>query len=154
METGLWWEDFQAGQQWETERRTVEPEDVDRFSEVSGDVNRLHLDDEYARSRGFEKRIAHGVLGLAVATGLVNRLGLTRGTLVALLGTRWSFVRPLYPGATVRALLGVGSVAASRRADRGRVVLEVELVDDDDVVCQRGELQLLVQRRATESSAE
>ena len=28
-------------------------EDVDAFAEVSGDVNSLHLDDEYARKRRF-----------------------------------------------------------------------------------------------------
>jgi acyl dehydratase len=148
METGLWWEDFRVGEGWETPRRTLVAGDLEQFSEVSGDANRLHLDDDYARSRGFEGRIAHGVLGLAVATGLVNRMGLTRGTLVALLGTTWSFLRPVYPGTTVRGLLTVAAVEPTRRQDRGRVQLGVELVDDDGVVCQRGELMLLVQRRA------
>jgi 3-hydroxybutyryl-CoA dehydratase len=149
MEHGLWWEDFLPGSRWETASRAVHVGDLDVFSEVSGDRNLLHLDDEYARSRGFDGRIAHGVLGLAVATGLINRLGLTRGTLVALLGTNWNYVRPLYPDTGVRALLTVGAVTPSRREDRGRVVLEVELVDDAGAVLQRGVLTLLVHRRPT-----
>jgi 3-hydroxybutyryl-CoA dehydratase len=148
METGLWWDDFRAGHMWETATRTIQPEDLERFGEVSGDRNPLHLDDAYARERGFDGRIAHGVLGLAVTTGLVNRLGLTRGTLVALLETRWSFVKPLYPGTTVQVLLTALSVVPTRRSDRGRVALAAELMDGDGVVYQRGELLLLVRRRA------
>jgi acyl dehydratase len=147
MSTGLWWDDFQDGAEWRTESRQVTVADIEAFSELSGDRNPLHLDDAYARGAGFDGRIAQGVLGLAVATGLLNRLGLTRGTLVALMGTTWSFLRPLYPGTLVHGRVELRNALQTSRPDRGLVVLATALADDAGVVYQRGEFTLLVRRR-------
>jgi acyl dehydratase len=147
MESGLWWEDLAAGGSWRTGTRMLTAADLDRFSELSGDRNALHLDDAYARARGFAGRIAPGVLGMAIATGLLNRLGLTRGTLVALLGTTWTFLQPLYPGAVLHADIALGSATPTSRADRGIVILNVALLDDAGTVYQRGDLTMLVRRR-------
>jgi acyl dehydratase len=136
---GLFWDDFEAGGEWITGERVIEPADLERFSELSGDVNPLHLDDGYAREAGFE--------GLAVATGLLNRLGLTAGTLVALLGTAWRFERPLYPGTAVRLHVEFGEKRESRRPGRGVVVLRCELRDGEGVTYQRGEVTMLVRRK-------
>ncbi|CAN5760678.1 hypothetical protein BH23GEM3_BH23GEM3_00490 [soil metagenome] len=152
MSTGLWWNDFEEGSRWRTGERRVTQADVEVFSGLSGDENRLHLDDDYARAAGYEGRIAQGVLGLAVATGLLNRLELTRGTLVALLGTTWNFLRPLYPGTVVHADIALGSALQTSRPDRGLVVLEAALADDAGTVYQRGEFTLLVRRRSAESA--
>ena len=143
----LWFEDFAAGGEWETEARALAGEDVDAFAALSGDRNPLHLDDDYARAAGFGGRIAHGVLGLAVATGLLNRLGLTRGTLVALLGVTWDFRRPVRPGDVLRARLRVAGTCETSRPDRGVVRLEARLVDQHGETAQDGELRLLVRRR-------
>jgi acyl dehydratase len=147
MRTGLWWDDFQDGSEWLTDSREVTAADVAAFSDLSGDRNALHLDDAYARAAGFDGRIAQGVLGLAVATGLLNGLGLTRGTLVALLGTTWSFHRPLYPGTAVHARVELRNAHQTSRPDRGMVVLATALADDAGVVYQQGEFTLLVRRR-------
>ncbi|HEX6135915.1 MAG TPA: MaoC/PaaZ C-terminal domain-containing protein [Longimicrobiales bacterium] len=142
--SGLGWEEFTVGRQWRSAERVVAAEDLERFSELSGDRNPLHLDDAYARAAGYEGRIAQGVLGTAVATGLVNRLGLTAGTLIGLLEVRWRFERPLYPATAVHAELTVKSARPTRRGDRGIVVLEVLLADGAGQVYQRGELTMLV----------
>lgn len=144
---GLYWEEFAAGGSWQTGERRLVAGDLAAYAELSGDGNPLHLDDGHARASGFEGRIAQGVLGLAVATGLLNRLGLTAGTLVALLGTRWRFERPLYPGTTVRVDLSLRSKRRTSRSDRGVVVLSGELRDAEGMVYQRGNLTLLVRRR-------
>ena len=143
---GLYWEDFTPGTAWRTGEREVTAADLLAFAELTGDGNALHLDDEFARAAGFEGRIAHGVLGLALATGLVNRLGLTAGTLVALLGTDWAFVRPVYPGTTVVVDLATSSRRETRRPDRGVVVLGAVLRDAAGTEYQRGELTMLVRR--------
>jgi acyl dehydratase len=144
---GLWWDEFGADGRWRTGERVVSEADIEAFSALSGDVNPLHLDDAYARAAGYRGRIAQGVLGTAVATGLVNRLGLTAGTLVALLGVAWRFEEPLYPGTRVHVDLSVGSVRPTRRPDRGVVVLAAALSDGAGTIYQRGELTMLVRSR-------
>jgi acyl dehydratase len=140
----LWFEDFRVGQAYDTGARQVTQADVEAFAAVSGDRNPLHLDEAYAAATPFGGRIAHGVLGLAVATGLLNQLGLTRGTLVALLGVRWDFRAPLRPGDVVRARLRVSETKPSRKGGRGVVRLAVALVNEREVVAQEGELTMMV----------
>jgi acyl dehydratase len=147
MDAGLFFEDFQTGRTYETGGRTLREGDITAFAEVSGDHNPLHADDAYAAAAGFGGRIAHGVLGLAVATGLLNQRGLTRGTLLAFLGLTWQFRLPVRPGDTLGVRVRVASVRESRRPDRGIVVLAVEARNQTGAVVQSGEFTLLVRRR-------
>lgn len=144
---GRWFEEFEAGQRFETGTRAIGEAEVRAFAELSGDRNPLHLDEAWARGSVFGERVAHGALGLAVATGLVNQLRLTHGTLVALAGVTWDFLKPIRFGTTVRGLLTVESVRGTSRPERGLVVLGVDLVSDAGEVVQRGTLRLLVRRR-------
>lgn len=146
--SGLWFEEFQVGASWRTGARRLTRADVTAFSELSGDVNPLHLDDAYARAAGFDGRIAQGALGVAVVTGLVNQLRLTAGTLIALLGLSMRFERPLYPGTVVHVAVTAKSIRSARRADRGVIVLDVALQDDNAAIYQRGEMTLLVRRKS------
>lgn len=146
MEQGLYYEDFDEGRAFRTGSRVVTEADIEAFAEVSGDRNPLHLDAGYAAASVFGGRVAHGVLGLAVATGLLNARGLTRGTLVAFLGLSWDFVAPLFPGTEVSVVLEVASRRPASGGGNGLVVLRAELVGDGEVL-QGGELKLLVRRR-------
>ena len=143
----LWFEDFVVGARYETDSRMVSSSDIESFAAVSGDHNPLHLDETYARGTPFGGRIAHGVLGLAVATGLLNQLGLTRGTLLALAGLRWDFRAAIYPGDVLRADLVVVEARATRRNDAGLVRLAERLFNEHDVLVQEGELTILVRSR-------
>jgi 3-hydroxybutyryl-CoA dehydratase len=42
--------------------RTITDEDIRAFAQASGDTNSIHLDDAYAASTPFGRRIAHGML--------------------------------------------------------------------------------------------
>ena len=49
---------------------------VRQFAELSGDYNPIHLDDEYAASTIFKRRIAHGmILGAVISRCLVQTIG-------------------------------------------------------------------------------
>jgi len=45
---------------------------VRQFAEMSGDCNPIHLDDEYAKTTRFKKRIAHGMILGALVSRLLN----------------------------------------------------------------------------------
>ncbi|MBX0296339.1 CBS domain-containing protein [Haloarcula nitratireducens] len=58
--------------------KTLSGEDIERFAEVSGDTNRLHLDDGFAEGTRFGRRIAHGTLVAGLISAALARLpGLT-----------------------------------------------------------------------------
>lgn len=147
-ERGLYYEELEPGRRFRTRSRVVTQADVAAFAEVSGDRNPLHLDEAYARESVFGGRVAHGILGLSVMTGLLNAAGVTRGTLVAFLGLSWDFVAPLYPDTEVRVEIVVLSRRETSRPDRGLVVLGAALVAGSGEVIQRGELRVLVRMRA------
>ena len=71
-----------------------------------------------------------------------------------MLGVReWRFSAPVRLGDTVHTRAVVRDTwPSASRPDCGIVTLGLELVRDDDVVAQQGELSLLVQRRPTEES--
>lgn len=46
--------------------------EVESFICLSGDASTVHMDDEYARSRGFQKRLVHGVLVAAYISNLIG----------------------------------------------------------------------------------
>ncbi|WIV67088.1 CBS domain-containing protein [Natrialbaceae archaeon AArc-T1-2] len=58
--------------------KTVTEADVESFADVTGDTNRLHLEEPYAAETRFGRRIAHGVLALGLVSASLARLpGLT-----------------------------------------------------------------------------
>jgi 3-hydroxybutyryl-CoA dehydratase len=67
---GLYFEELSLGQSAEM-TRIVGAADIEAFAAVSGDVNPVHLDEGYARTTPFGERIAHGMLVLSYAAGLV-----------------------------------------------------------------------------------
>lgn len=144
---GMYYEDFQNAGEFVTVERRITEADVRAFAEVSGDWNPIHLDRAAAIAAGFEGPIAHGALGLSVATGLANRLELTRGTLVALVGVSWRFRTAIYYGDVVTLHLRVASRRATGNPARGLVTLAAELKNQRGEVVQDGEFVELIARR-------
>ena len=146
-ERGLFFEDFVEGCRFVTAPRTVTAADFAAFAALSGDDNAIHRDAAAAAAAGFGGPIAHGALGIAIATGLASRLGLTHGTLLALAGLSWRFRAPIMDGDTVTLHLRVSRVRKAAAADRGLITLAAELKNQDGVLVQEGEFVELVRRR-------
>jgi 3-hydroxybutyryl-CoA dehydratase len=131
---GMYFEEFQVGMEWVTAARTVTETDVVNFAGMSGDWNPLHSDAEFAAKSMFGQRLAHGTLGLVLATGLTARLGFIDGTAIAARGIEeWKFKKPLFIGDTVFARVRVTKTEPVPRLGGGMVTLWLTLVN------QRGE---------------
>ncbi len=150
MKQGLYFEDFNVGDVYESEGRTITEEDILRFAELSGDDNPLHTDPEYAKTTMFGQQIAHGLLGLAVASGLAWQTGLMQGTAEAFTGMEWKFRAPIYIGDTVRARLEVKGKREMRRLGGGFITLAVALVNQEGKTVQKGTWTVLVRSRERE----
>ena len=124
----------------ESYTRTVTERDIELFGEVSGDVNPVHFDEEYAKNTPFKGRIAHGVLSAAYISTVFGMKMPGPGTIFMSLTTR--FKAPVRIGDTVTAICTVREVVAEKR----RVVFDcVAKVGDITVV--EGEAMVMAPSR-------
>lgn len=144
---GLYFEDFTVGQVFTSPARTITETDIVMFAALSGDYNAMHTDAAYAQTTPFGERIAHGVLGLAIANGLKWRLGLTDGTALAFMSMTWKFSGAIKIGDTIHVRMRVGDLKPTSKPDRGILVQVVEVVNQDGQVVQEGEQVVLMKRR-------
>jgi len=109
--SGLYFEEFTVGQVVKTLSRTVSEDAIFSFAGLTGDYNQIHTDAEFAKSTQFGQRVAHGLLGLSIATGLIMRTGFLESTVLAFREIQdWKFVKPIFIGDTIHALLTVAEM--------------------------------------------
>jgi acyl dehydratase len=149
MPRGLYYEDLEIGGTYTTGGRTVTETDIVNFAGVSGDYNPLHIDAEYSAQQQFGQRIAHGVLGLAMATGQAFALGFLEGTIIAFTELTWKFRKPVYIGDTVYTTATISKRRDMPAAGGGFITFDVKVVNQRDETVQRGTWTVLVASRET-----
>ena len=109
-------EDLRVGMS-ATFSKTITEADIVMFAGVSGDINAMHINEEFAATTAFKGRIAHGMLSASVISAAVaNRLP---GPGTIYLNQQLNFLAPVRPGDTVHATVSVREVG-----ERGRAVLD------------------------------
>jgi len=141
---GSYFEEFEIGDTVKSPSRTVTETDVVLFAGLSGDYNQLHTDAEFAKGTLFGERVAHGLLGLSIASGLVSRTGFAEGTVEAFTMLEWKFRRPIKIGDTIRVLIEVRQKKEMARLGGGFVVCNVKILNQQEETVQKGTWTLLV----------
>lgn len=144
---GLYYEDIEIGREYVSPGRTITETDVVQFAGLSGDYNPIHTDAEFARESAFGERIAHGLLGVAVISGLSARIGLFDGTAIAFLGLSWDFTGPIRLGDTVHLRMTIAEKRETSKPDRGVIHRDMRLVNQHGETVQKGVFKLMVKRR-------
>ena len=145
---GMYFEDFEVGQQVRSPGRTITEADLVTFAGLSGDFNGIHTDAEYAGGTNFGQRVAHGLLGLSVASGLLVRTGVLEGTVIAFREIKeWKFSQPMYIGDTIHVLLEVSEKKALPRLGGGSLLLTLNVQNQADETVMRGQWSVLVLNR-------
>jgi 3-hydroxybutyryl-CoA dehydratase len=117
--------------------KTIEQSDINAFADVTGDHNPVHVDEEFAKTTRFGKRIAHGMLSASLISAvLANKLP---GAGSVYLGQTLQFVAPVFPGDEITARVTVKEI----REDKPIVKLETICVNQRDEVVIRGEATVL-----------
>ncbi|HEY6074801.1 MAG TPA: MaoC/PaaZ C-terminal domain-containing protein [Anaerolineales bacterium] len=143
--TGLYYEEFQTGQRITTVGRTITESDIVTFAGLSGDYNQLHTDAEYGRKSNFGQRIAHGLLGLSITSGLALRTGILEGTVIAFREiTGWKFTKPIFIGDTIHAELIVTETKPYPRLNGGSVTIDFDVRNQKDETVMKGTWTVLV----------
>ncbi|MFM8874634.1 MAG: MaoC family dehydratase [Anaerolineae bacterium] len=120
-----------------TRTKTITDEMIRTFAKLSDDTNPVHLDDAYAATTRFGKRIAHGMLAASlISATLANDLP---GPGTVYLSQSLQFKAPVYPGDAVTAIIEVKSV----RDDKPIATLITTCVNQDNVTIIEGEAVVL-----------
>ena len=104
--------EVQIGDKFSSER-LVTDEVIRKFADVSGDYNPIHLDEEFAKTTRFGKRIAHGMLSAAFISAVMGNE--YRGKTVIYLSQTMKFTAPVFIGDTVTTTSTVTNI----REDKG-----------------------------------
>jgi len=146
---GYTYADLHVGMSFRSPGRTITDADLVAFAGLTGDYSELHTSDVYAKSSEFGRRVAHGMLGLAYAHGLMwARTGDLRETAIAFLGIDdWRFLQPIFVGDTIFVNYRIAELRDSKsRPTQAIATFDVEVVDQDNCVVQRGRKALLVSK--------
>ena len=141
---GYYFDEFSLGETAVSRGRTITEADIVNFAGLSGDFSQIHTNAEFARQSGFGQRIAHGLLGAAVASGLLAQLGLIEGTVIAFRELTWKFSLPIFIADTIHVRTTVSELNAVRRLGGGLVTFVLEVINQENRVVQSGKWVVLI----------
>ena len=145
----MFFEDFELGREYTTYGRTLTDADVVIFASMTGAVNPLLLDEEYAKRTRFGGRIAPGLLTMSTVLGLIYQGFFTEG-FVALVEARGSFLASVKPGDTISSRVKV-SDKKEVGGGRGLVTLSFKAFNQGGRKESEGEFRIMVSTRPRES---
>lgn len=110
-------------------------QDIDSFAVLSGDISPLHMSDEFARSRGFTGRVAHG----ALLSAYVSRLFGVHlpGQECILQSVSMKYLQPTYAGDQLRFTARVGQKSELVRS----LTAEVTVANSQGTIVAKGKAQ-------------
>ncbi len=121
-----------VGQTYET-RFAITAELIEGFARVTGDNNPIHLDEDYARQTIFEKRVAQGMLGAGLLSGVLGRQFPGTGTIY--LSQTLKFLKPVFIGDEITLRLEVLEIIN----EKNRVRLETAFTNQKSEAVITGE---------------
>ncbi len=142
---GYYFEDFQVGKKIISAGRTVTESDIVNFAGLSGDFTAIHTDAEFSKGTPFKQRVAHGLLGLSIASGLAMQTGVLEGTVIAFREiNEWKFVKPTFIGDTVHVEMEVTEAKALPRIGGGSVSITMDVKNQNQETVMKGTWVVLV----------
>ncbi|WP_312649119.1 MaoC family dehydratase [Aminipila sp.] len=113
--------------------KVISEEDVILFSKLSGDVNLIHLDEEFARKSPFKRRIVPGLLTSSLISAVLGTK--LPGVSTLYLSQSLKFLAPVFLGDQITAEVEVLSKIDNKRI----VVLKTSVFNSDNVEVVSGE---------------
>lgn len=98
-------------------------EEVNRFAEVTGDKNPVHLDEKYAATTMFKKPIMHGFLGGSIFSKVFGTLFPGEGTIY--LKQSMAFMKPMYVNTEYEAVFTVKEL----NKEKHRIQVETKIIE-------------------------
>ena len=122
----------EPGDRLESIVRTITQPQVEAYADAAGDHNPIHLDAEFAAKTPFGRRIAHGMLTLAIVSEMLTSAYPNRWASGGRLKVR--FRAPVYPGESVHTSGEVTKVSQVDGVRIAEIVIGVKKDDGSDVI--------------------
>jgi acyl dehydratase len=100
-------------------------EDVNKFAQLTGDTNPIHIDPSYAANTIFKKPIMHGILGASVLSKVLGTQFPGEGTVY--LKQEMNFKRPMYVDQNYDAVMTVKEL----NKDKHTAIIETKIVEKE-----------------------
>ena len=147
----VFYDDLKVGDRFVTSGRTVTEVDIVNFAGLSADWNALHTNAEFAAGTPHGKRIAHGLLVLAIVSGLCTRLPVMKFMEKAILGLanlqcRW--LRPAFIGDTLHVVMEVAAKEPGKKPGQGSVVFKRSALNQTGEAAMESEWKIVMAMRA------
>ena len=117
--------------------KTLTEDDILMFATVSGDINPVHLDEDFARNTIFKKRIAHGMWSGSLVSAALATVMPGPGTIY--LNQSFNFHRPVMLGDTLQVTL----CAETKKDDKNIVVFSCDVKNQHEKTVLTGEAQVI-----------
>ena len=144
---GRTFDEFAVNEEIVSGARTVTEADVVSFARLSGDFQPEHMNEEYARKGPLGARVAHGLLVMSMATGLLNQTGAFEGTSIAILEVTARFIKAVKFGDTIRAIQTIMGKKETSKPDRGVLTTRITVLNQDGQTILEADLVMLLYRR-------
>ncbi|MGD9560087.1 MAG: MaoC/PaaZ C-terminal domain-containing protein [Oscillospiraceae bacterium] len=148
----MYFEDIKEGDIITTVGRTITESDIVNFAGITSDYNLIHTNAEYAKNSIAGQRIAHGLLVLAISSGLSTRTpyftALNDAVTAFTAIKEYKFRRPVLIGDTIYMRMEVvQTIDAKPESDSGKVIFRRDVLNQRDEVVQEGVTEVLYKKR-------
>ena len=129
--------EIKIGDKFSNERKVTD-ELIRAFADISGDHNPIHLDEEFAKTTQFGRRIAHGMIsGALISAVLGNEF---KGMKIVYLSQTMKFTAPVFIDDTVTATGTVTNI----REDKPIVTVETVCTNQANKTVVKGEAMIMI----------
>ncbi len=115
---------------------TVTEEMMKQFMDLSGDVNPLHTDDDFAVEQGYRKKVVYGLLTTSFISKLIGVL--LPGRYCLLQGIDVKYTKPVYAG----DILIVKGIVDELHESVRRASIKVEIINQDEKKVVKGKVEV------------
>ena len=119
----LRFEDIEIGKE-AVIQRTITEDDVNTFGELSGDLNPLHMDEQFASKTPFGRRVVHGMFTAALVSATHTSL---TGPGYVYVGQELNFKGPVHIGDT----LTVSVTVVEKKTAKSILVMETKVTNQN-----------------------
>lgn len=122
----------------ETFSVTVTSEKVKAFSEITGDINPLHIDENYAKSKNYTDKVVYGMLTASFLSTLAGMY--LPGKYSVIHSVEVKFLKPVYVDPDV--MLTVTGKVVEKNDTFQRITLKITIISNDQEKVCRGTMKI------------